>query len=145
MAMDAGGQSTKTELLHSTPIPISELSPTKEQLTRCSIRAAVSLIWPYSYSTKSLSLLLSELDIRLRLSNGQVKATFHGPAAEQIARTQVGIGDEVVLSLGGSRLAESEDATRTPGRRARWDVHFDSSVFIEVILTPRGLRIYRRS
>lgn len=133
--MECNDEPQKSELLQSTLIPISQVTPTKERLADCSIRAVVSLVWPYSSSTKSLSLLLSEHDFRLRLSNGQVKATFHGLVAEKVAETQVGIGDEVVLSLGGSSLIESEDTTRTPGRRAAWDVRFDSSVFLEVSLS----------
>lgn len=131
--MDSNDQPPKSELLRSTTIPISQLSSAREEN---SIHTVVSLVWPYSSSTKCLSLLLSELDFRLRRSNGQVKVTFHGVVAEKVAKTQVGIGDEMILSLAGSRLIDSEDATQTPGRRVAWDVHFDSRVFLEVLRSP---------
>lgn len=88
----------------------------------------VTLVWPYSSATKSLSLLLAEPDFRLRRSCGQVKAIFHGCVAEKVAKTHAGIGDEVALSLAGSRLVEN-GAT---GNCVAWDVHFDDRVSLEV-------------
>lgn len=117
-------------------IPISQLSPAAEHLTEHSIHAVISLVWPYSSSTKSLGFLLSEPDPRLRLLNGQVKADFHGPVAERIAQTRLGIGDEVALGLEGSRLVDNQDVSQPPGRRVAWDVHFDSRVFLEVLVFP---------
>lgn len=57
---------------------------------------------------------------------------FHGLVAEKVAETRVGIGDELVLSLAGSRLDKNETATQTPGRYVAWDVHFDDRVHLEV-------------
>lgn len=57
---------------------------------------------------------------------------FHGAVAENVAKSQVGIGDEVYLSLAGSRLVNNEAATQTPGRFVGWDVHLDDHVFLEV-------------
>lgn len=140
MDTDDQAQSAKSELLlRSTPIFISEISPTKEQLSGCCIRTVISLVWPYSSSTKSLSFLLSERDFRLHNGKGQVKATFHGPAAERVAETRAGIGDEVTLSLEGSTLVENKETTRALGKGIDWDVHFDSRVFLEV--TFPSLRI----
>lgn len=122
---DASGQSTPT-------IPIAQINPAFDRLAESSIRAAVTLVWPYSPSTKSFSVLLAEPDVRLRRSNGQVKVTFHALVAERIAETHVGIGDEVVLELAGCRLEENGTATQTPSRYVAWDVHFDDRVHIEV-------------
>lgn len=122
---DASGQSTPT-------IPIAQINPAFNRLAEISIRAAVTLVWPYSSSTKSFSVLLAEPDVRLRRSNGQVKVTFHALVAERIAETHVGIGDEVVLQLAGCRLEENGTATQTPSRYVAWDVHFDDRVHIEV-------------
>lgn len=92
------------------------------------MRAVVTLVWPYSSTTKSLSLLLAEPDFRLRRSNGQVKVVFHGPVAEKVAESHAGIGDEIVLSLAGSRFVDNNAA----GNYVAWDLHFDDRVFLEV-------------
>lgn len=117
---------------HRTTIPIAQINPDINRLSESSIRATVTLVWPYSSSTKAFSFLLAEPDFRLRRSNGQVKVVFHGLVAEKVAETRVGIGDELVLSLAGSRLDKNETATQTPGRYVAWDVHFDDRVHLEV-------------
>lgn len=125
------------------PIPIAQINPAFDRLTESSIRAAVTLVWPYSSSTKSFSVLLAEPDVRLRRANGQVKVTFHALVAERIAETHVGIGDEVVLGLSGCRLEGNGTQIQTPSRYVAWDVHFDDRVHIEVILEgmPKILRL----
>ncbi|KAE8355770.1 hypothetical protein BDV28DRAFT_24256 [Aspergillus coremiiformis] len=130
--MDANKHSSISEPLHTSCIPIAQLSPTLELSSDHSIHASVILIWPYSSSTKSLSLLLAEPDFRLRYSNGQVKVVFHGHIAESVARSQVGIGDSVYLSLAGVRFLNSVAAIGTPGKSVTWDVHFDDRVFLEI-------------
>ncbi|KAK1144349.1 hypothetical protein N8T08_005501 [Aspergillus melleus] len=118
--------------LRSPRIPIAQLSPTADNLQGSAIHAVVTLLWPYSSSTKSLSLLLAEPDFRLRRSNGQVKVIFHGPVAEDVAKSKLGIGDDVYLDLAGSRLVGNEAAIQTPGKCVAWDVHFDDRVYLEV-------------
>ncbi|KAL4804882.1 hypothetical protein BDV18DRAFT_152870 [Aspergillus unguis] len=130
--MNTDAQPPVSEALRSTAIPIAQISPDDDRLQQSSIHAVVTLLWPYSSSTKSLSVLLAEPDFRLRRSNGQVKVFFHGHVAEEVARTHVGIGDSVYLSLAGSRLGSNDAATQTPGRSVPWDVHFDASAFLEV-------------
>lgn len=115
-----------------TKTPIAQLSPALDKLQERYIDAAVTLVWPYSSSTKCISLLLSEPDFRLRRSNGQVKAAFHGRVAERIAESQAGIGDTVRLSLQGVEFVASDTTTRTPGRFVAWDIHFENAVSIEV-------------
>lgn len=131
--MDATEQSAASNALSPlTKVPIAQLSPALEKLDKRKIQAAVTLVWPYSSSTKSLSILLSEPDFRLRRFNGQVKATFHGRVAERIAESQVGIGDTVGLALAGSEFVANDAATQTPGRCVAWDVHFKKGVLLEV-------------
>ena len=113
-------------------IPIAQLSPAVENLSRCSIHATVSLLWPYSSSTQSLGLLLAEPDFRLRRSNGQVKVLFHGHIAESVAASKLGIGDYVFLSLDGARFVDNQATTQTPGKCVTWDLHFDDRVLLEV-------------
>ena len=133
MGSDGQRRSTESELLlRLKPISISEISPAKEGLDACCIRTVISLVWPYSASTNSLSFLLSDRDFRLRGANGSVKAIFRGPAAERVAETRAGIGDEVVLSLQGSVLVGNDDTTGSPRQRVAWEVQFESRVFLEV-------------
>ncbi|KAJ5176835.1 uncharacterized protein N7482_002712 [Penicillium canariense] len=138
--MDATDQSpalpTRPQL---TKIPIAQLSPTLEQREGKCIYATVTLVWPYSSSTKSLSLLLAEPDFRLRRSNGQVKATFHGRVAEKVAGSHIGIGDTVRLSLSGSSFVANDAATQTYGRCVAWDMHFDTGVTLEIVRSSQSL------
>ncbi|KAJ0417718.1 hypothetical protein BJY00DRAFT_198838 [Aspergillus carlsbadensis] len=130
--MNTNDQPPSSEALRSTAIPIAQVSTDVDRLADKSIHSVVTLLWPYSSSTKSLSLLLAEPDFRLRRSNGQVKVLFHGHVAEEVAKTHVGIGDKVYLSLDGSRLVESNAVAQTPGSRSVWELHFDTSAFCEV-------------
>jgi hypothetical protein len=135
MIMDVTDQSaesappTRPQL---TKTPIAHLSPTLEQPEDRCIYATVSLVWPYSSSTKSLGLLLAEPDFRLRRSNGQVKAVFHGRVAESVAEQHVGIGDTLCLSLKDSSFVHNGAVSQTPGRNIAWDVHFERSLTLEV-------------
>lgn len=131
--MDAADRSLASNALPQlTKVPIAKLSPTLEQSQEKCIEAAVTLVWPYSSSTKSFSLLLAEPDFRLRRSHGQVKAIFHGRAAEKVAASHVGIGDSVRVALKGSNYVANDTATQTPGRYVAWDLHFDSELSLEV-------------
>ncbi|KAL4903432.1 hypothetical protein BDW74DRAFT_40409 [Aspergillus multicolor] len=129
--MDTTDQPPVSELLR-TAVPIAQLSPDNDRLSESSVHSIVTLLWPYSSSTKTLSLLLAEPDFRLRRTNGQVKVFFHGQVAEEVARTHIGIGDKVYLSLFGSRLTKNDAVNQTPGKGVSWDVHFDAAAFLEV-------------
>lgn len=134
--MDATDQSVPpAALAQLTKVPIAQLSPTLELIQEKCIDATVTLVWPYSSSTKSLSLLLAEPDFRLRRPHGQVKATFHGQIAEQVATSHVGIGDNVRLALKGTKFVGNDNATQTPGRYVAWDLHFESGLSLEVSST----------
>ncbi|OKP01019.1 hypothetical protein PENSUB_7600 [Penicillium subrubescens] len=132
--MDVGdqpAQSAPPTRPQLTKTPIAHLSPTLELPENKCIYATVSLIWPYSSSTKSLGLLLAEPDFRLRRSNGQVKAVFHGRVAESVAEQHVGIGDTVCLSLKYSSFVPNDAVSQTPGRNIAWDVHFERGLTLE--------------
>ncbi|KAL3462563.1 hypothetical protein BJX64DRAFT_288254 [Aspergillus heterothallicus] len=130
--MNTNDRPPSSEALRSTAIPIANLSTEVERFPEKSIHAVVTLLWPYSSSTRSLSLLLAEPDFRLRRSNGQVRVLCYGDVAKAVARSHVGIGDKVFLSLAGSRLVENKAVAQTPGSRSAWELHFDSSTFFEV-------------
>lgn len=126
----------------SSPVPIAQLSPTLDDVSRRSFHAVVTLVWPFSNSNRAFSLLLAEPDFRLRRHNGQVKVTFHGFCAEEVARTKVGIGDEVTLWLDGARWTDNEEAKATPGRGLPWDLHFEKRVKLKVFLTKNYSEIH---
>lgn len=119
-------------LAHLTRAPIAQLSPDIEKLAEKSFLAAVALVWPYSSSTKSVSLLLAEPDFRLRGAKGQIKATFHGRVAEKVAESHIGIGDTVCLALKDVKFVSNDGVQQTPGRSVAWDAHWENSVFLEV-------------
>ncbi|OQE24857.1 hypothetical protein PENFLA_c009G09753 [Penicillium flavigenum] len=119
-------------LAHLTKVPISQLSPDLEQLAVKSFLAAIALVWPYSSSTKSVSLLLVEPDFRLRGAKGQIKVTFHGHVAEKVAESHVGIGDTVFLALKHTKFVSNEGAQQTPGRSVAWDAHFENGASLEI-------------
>ncbi|GFG16689.1 dynein heavy chain-like protein PF11_0240 [Aspergillus udagawae] len=130
--MNSHEQQPISEPLRSTAIPIAQISPDADLILERSIHAIVTLVWPYSSSNKSLSLLLAEPDFRLRRNNGQVKVVFRGRAAESVAKSQVGIGDHVYLGLAGSKFVLSEAVAQTPGKCVPWDVQLDDRVLLEI-------------
>ena len=143
-AMDAIDHSTAPNALSSLiKLPIAQLSPALEQLEEKCILATVSLVWPYSSSTKSISLSLAEPDFRLRRSNGQVKTIFHGRVAKKVAESHVGIGDTIRLALKGADFVANDTATQTPGKNVAWDLHFDNGVSLEVLCTQSAYFWFR--
>lgn len=130
-------------LAHLTRVPIAQLSPDLERLAKKSFLAAVALVWPYSSSTKSVSLLLAEPDFRLRGAKGQIKATFHGRVAEKVAESHIGIGETVCLALKDIKFVSNEGAQQTPGRSVGWDAHFENGVSLEVCCSRTRYVSYR--
>ncbi|KAJ5381459.1 uncharacterized protein N7496_003887 [Penicillium cataractarum] len=122
-----------------TKTPIAHLSPTLEHPEDKCIYATVSLVWPYSSSTKSLALLLAEPDFRLRRPNGQVKAVFHGRVAETVAEQHIGIGETVCLSLKDPSFVPNDAASQTPGRSIAWDLCFERGLTLEVDRSSQNL------
>lgn len=145
-------------------IPISAVSPDVVSLRDPNrepnaIRAVVTLIWPFSSRTSSLSLLLAEHDARLRGSRGQVRVTFQNGAARALAKEHVQIGDEILLSLSGcifnksvhspvgdqneSMSFETVGGVRTPGKCVNWDLLYGSRLSAKVSsqILPFGLSI----
>jgi len=110
---------------------IAELSPELAAIESKQFRATVTLIWPYSSSTRQFALLLAEPELRLRRKNGQVRARFSGASAKAIATAGVGIGDEVVLSLRGAEFVK-EGAVSTPGKSIEWELSYTQTVVIQV-------------
>lgn len=112
-------------------VPISLLQPS-EALERRSVTGIVTLIWPYSVSQRSSSLLLVEPDFRLRRQKGQVRVHFTGSSAKALARSELGSGDRILLSLEGVVWAEDESARKTPGRGIEWELQFAERLLLQV-------------
>lgn len=108
-------------------IPIAQLTPDSAASSSYLV-ANVVLVWPYSSSTDSLALLLADPDIRLRKHRGQAKVVFRDGAAREIAKTKVGIGDTVKLSLLGCDWKETSETVSTPGKKIDWDLEFSDRV-----------------
>jgi hypothetical protein len=117
---------------NSTRVPISQLGLASDAQVARHIRAVVALVWPYSSSTRALSLLLAEPDVRLRKRKGQVKVTFYGPSAEAVAKGRIGIGDTVQLGLEGAQWIQSSDEVATPGKKIEWDLAFSGKANLDV-------------
>ena len=113
-------------------VPISQLSPSLDSQNTKRIRAVVALIWPYSSSNQSLSLLLVEPDFRLRLREGQVRVHFAGKGAEALAKSNISSGDEVVLNLDGAGWTRPDAGVSTPGKSVGWDLLYRQAVSLEV-------------
>ncbi|KAK3623285.1 hypothetical protein LTR56_021664 [Elasticomyces elasticus] len=97
-------------------VPIQSLAPNTAPPAEASIRGIVTLLWPYSSSTKSCALLVADPDFRLRKQRGQVRVRFHGEVAAAVARARLEIGDEVVLRLQGASWEQDVSTATTPGR-----------------------------
>lgn len=114
-------------------VAIAKLDPTLPNLQSCYFKAVVTLLWPYSSSNKSLSVLLAEPDFRLRSSRGQVKVQFTGSSAKHVFDAGIGSGDELVVSLNGAEwIPESASAAQTPGRGIEWELKFAERLVLQV-------------
>ncbi|KAK5747196.1 hypothetical protein LTR17_000331 [Elasticomyces elasticus] len=105
-------------------VPIQSLTPGTTPPADSSIRGVVTLLWPYSSSTKSCALLIADPDFRLRKQRGQVRVRFHGEVAAAVARARLGIGDEVVLRLQGASWEQDVSTATTPGRNVGGELSF---------------------
>ncbi|GAB1739546.1 hypothetical protein NU219Hw_g4496t1 [Hortaea werneckii] len=114
-------------------VPIQTLAPDAELPSNGAIRAVVTLAWPFSSSTRQCALLLADPDFRLRTRKGQVRVRFTGPSAEAVAKSRIGIGDEITLHLGGATWAESkEGAIRTLGKSVDGELVFARQLGLKV-------------
>ena len=118
--------------LHSkTQLPIAQLEPSVDVENTC-VKGIVTLIWPYSSSTKSISILLVEPDFRLRRNKGQVRITFHTSSAKAVARSKISSGDELAISLLGVSWAKDEGKFRIPGSGVEWELQFAERAILQV-------------
>ena len=119
----------------ATHIPIAELSPNLEAPASRSVKARVTLTWPFSSATGVVAFLLAEPDFRLRRSRGQVRVQFAGPCARRVAKSHISSGDEVCLSLDGVEWVQDADQASTPGRGVEFELRFTDRVLLKVMLS----------
>ncbi|KAF2125470.1 hypothetical protein P153DRAFT_434518 [Dothidotthia symphoricarpi CBS 119687] len=119
-------------------VRIAALTPALPAPEGKQFKAVVTLIWPYSSSTRQFALLLAEPELRLRRNKGQVRARFHESSAKAIAATGVGIGDEVVLDLGGAQFVQDATAS-TPGKTIDWDLSYHGILTARIFRSGREL------
>ena len=112
-------------------IPIALLDPTTAASAK-TVQGIVTLIWPYSVSSQTFSILLAEPDFRLRRQRGQVRVHFRGSSAKALAKCDVQSGDLVNLSLLNAQCKRDGVASGTPGRGIEWELCFDERVVLQV-------------
>jgi len=120
----------------SSHIPIAQLSPMLAEPSTRSLKAIVTLTWPYSSATGSVAFLLAEPDFRLRKCRGQVRVQFSGSSAKAIANAGIASGDEVKLYLDGVEFMRDEIEIATPGKGIECELRFAERLLLEVSIYP---------
>jgi hypothetical protein len=113
-------------------ISIPELRPDLSALSTRRFKGVVTLIWPYSSSNSSLTVLLAEPDFRLRKTRGQVRVQFSGSSARTVFEAGIGSGDEVTLSLEGAEWIKDDSGPQTPGRGIEWNLKYSERLALQV-------------
>jgi hypothetical protein len=126
---ETNGRSTIESAAH---IPIAQLTPLLAAPASRSIKAVVTLTWPYSSATGSVAFLLSEPDFRLRRTRGQVRVQFAGSSAKHVAKSGIASGDEVILCLDGVEWVEDDNRVSTPGRGVEFELKFTERLLLQV-------------
>jgi hypothetical protein len=115
-------------------VPISSLDQNVPPNASQSITGAITLLWPFSSTTRKAAFLLADPDFRLRNKHGQVRVRVHGPAALAFAKSKIGIGDEITLHLEGGSWIDAEPGVSTPGKGLESDLFFGRRIAFEVLL-----------
>ena len=119
-----------TALQTSAHIPIAQLTPLLAAPASRSIKAVVTLTWPYSSAKGSVAFALSEPDFRLRRTRGQVIVRFSGSSAKVVAKSGIASGDQVTLSLDGAEYGENTEVM--PGRGVEFELKFTERLLLQV-------------
>lgn len=112
-------------------LPIAQLQPSVET-SGSYVRGIVTLIWPYSSSNRSISILLVEPDFRLRRHRGQVRISFRDASARAVAKSGLTSGNEVLVGLLGAKWVQEDTVIRTPGRGVDGELQFGQRLVLEV-------------
>ncbi|KAK5728623.1 hypothetical protein LTR15_001760 [Elasticomyces elasticus] len=130
--VDAIPKSTTGKVVKELLRKQASLAPDTAPPAEASIRGIVTLLWPYSSSTKSCALLIADPDFRLRKQRGQVRVRFHGEVAAAVARARLEIGDEVVLRLQGASWEQDVSTATTPGRNVGGELSFERHLDLRI-------------
>lgn len=113
-------------------VPIASLQPSLENPNERQVHGVVTLIWPYSSTTRSLRLLLVEPDFRLRAKRGEVRILFRGASARALSKAAVTNGDRLSLDLRGVEWVENKITNSTPGREVNWSLEYHDFLNVQV-------------
>ncbi|KAG9243747.1 hypothetical protein BJ878DRAFT_542969 [Calycina marina] len=128
----ATASEAEAEALEATShIPIAELNKNFPALETRSIKAIVTLTWPYSSATGAIAFLLAEPDFRLRKRRGQVRVQFSASSAKSIEQAGIASGDEVIICLVGAEFVFDEVVRSTPGRSVEFELRFSERLFLQ--------------
>ncbi|KAL9612683.1 MAG: hypothetical protein Q9167_002719 [Letrouitia subvulpina] len=116
----------------SDRISIAELEPSVIR-QGAFIEGVVTLIWPYSSSDKSFSILVAEADFRLRRHKGQVRVHFTNSSAKAAAKSRISSGDQVRIKLVGAQWEKDETASSTPGKGIGWELRFGERLVLQIL------------
>lgn len=128
----AEAQSALEVLRGTEATPIAQLRPDIEDASSRVVDGVVTITWPYSIVTKSMAFILAEHDFRLRRERGQLRIELHGAAAQALASSSIGGGDEVRVSLDGAVWEEHQAATRLPAGTLAWQYTFSNRLLLHV-------------
>lgn len=120
-------------------IAIAQLDPSIDASGK-GVEGIVTLIWPYSVSNRTFSILLAEPDFRLRRQRGQVRVHFQGSSAKAVAECNLQSGDHLILNLLGVLWERAESVSATPGRGIEWELRFREQITLRVRLHVDGIK-----
>lgn len=129
---DAAPTSAEETLHNASHISIAQLTPLLSAPSSHSIKAVVTIIWPYSSINKTVTVGLAEPDFRLRRTRGQVRVQFTGSSARKVVESKIGSGDQFLLSLDGAEWVKRNETINTPGRDIEWELRFSERLLLEV-------------
>ncbi|KAK8066481.1 hypothetical protein PG997_013228 [Apiospora hydei] len=112
------------------PTPIAQLNPQLPSQT-ATVRGVVTIVWPYSSTTGSLSFTLAEPEFRLRRPNGQIRVNFAGHVAKTVSSSGIGSGDELLISLDGVEWEPAATNRRLSGAGHEWQLKFSQKLRLQ--------------
>ncbi|MCJ1390193.1 hypothetical protein MMC18_003051 [Xylographa bjoerkii] len=112
-------------------VPIAQLQPSLDPSVSF-VEGLVTLIWPYSSSNRSTSILLVEPDFRLRRNHGQVRISFTGASAKAIAKSGLTSGDRVSVRLTAALWLPENAGGAPPQRGPGWELQYGRSLTIQI-------------
>ncbi|MCJ1380756.1 hypothetical protein MMC17_003865 [Xylographa soralifera] len=117
-------------------VPFAHLRPSLDPSVGF-VEGLVTLIWPYSSSNRSTSILLVEPDFRLRPNHGQVRISFTGPSATAIAKSGLTSGDRVSVRLAAAVWLPEDTGGTTAGRGPGWELQYGQSLTLQIAQEAR--------